>query len=87
MTAGRYARVGVGHLDDRDRDAELTALPFPQHDPPHWPAAGGLNAGEQLRLAGEAAASLVALIAPTMIPNWSEPQRHRSGRWINGTSP
>jgi hypothetical protein len=50
MTAGRYARVGVGHLDDRDRDAELTALPFPQHDPPHWPAAGGLDAGDQLRL-------------------------------------
>jgi hypothetical protein len=22
-----------------------------------------------------------------MTPNWSEPQQHRSGRWINGTSP
>jgi hypothetical protein len=37
--------------------------------------------------APEVACHFPALTAPTMMPNWSEPQRHRSGRWINGTSP
>jgi len=31
-----------------------------QYDPPHRPAIGAFNAGQQLRLAGEAAATVVA---------------------------